>query len=103
MKTIGQQLNATEFPFELYDSNGNKIYFEGSNGYWIKREYDSKGNQVYFKSSSGYWEKKQYDSNGNEVYCEDSNGYIEDNRPKDTLDGRIIESDGKKYKLVKVE
>ena len=32
MKTIAQQLNVTEFPFETKDKNGNQIYCETSDG-----------------------------------------------------------------------
>jgi len=78
MKTIAQQLNVKEFPFRIKDKNGNKIYSE---------------------DSSGNWYKKEYDSNGNQIYWEDSRGYIEDNRPKG-CEGKVVEIDGKKYKLV---
>ena len=99
MKTIAQQLNVTEFPFSIKDKNGNEIYREDSNGFWIKREYDSNGNVIYRETSDGYWCKWEYDSNGNRIYFENYNGLIEDNRPKG-CDGRVIEVDGKKYKLV---
>ena len=33
MKTIAQQLNVTEFPFEIKDKNGNLTYFEDSTGW----------------------------------------------------------------------
>ena len=82
MKTIAQQLNIKSFPFEIKDANGNRIYFESSNGYWIKREYDTNGKEVYFENSDGYWWKREYDSNGKEVYYENSKGDIVDNRPK---------------------
>ena len=59
----------------VYDSNGNNIYFEDSNGYWEKREYDTNGNEIYRENSNDYWEKYQYDTNGqNEIYREDSDG-----------------------------
>ena len=58
-----------------YDSNNNEVYGEDSDGYWAKREYDSKNNQVYYESSDGYWIKTEFDSNNNEVYWEDSYGY----------------------------
>ena len=101
--TIAQQLKIKEFPFRIndskgkeiyyetsngywvkceYDSKGNEIYYETSNGYWAKREYDSKGNLIYWENSKGYWAKYEYDSDGNEIYWEDSNGAIIDNRPK---------------------
>ena len=102
-KTIAQQLNIKDFPFEIkdkngnqiyyddsngywekseYDQNGKQIYYEDSSGYWEKREYDQNGNQIYFEKSNGYWEKREYDQNGKIIYVENSNGYIEDNRPK---------------------
>ena len=120
MKTIAQQLNVTEFPFKIkdkngnliycensyeywskreYDSNGNEIYYENSNGSWDKREFDSNGNLTYFEDSAGYWYKNEYDSNGNKIYCENSYGKIIDNRPKG-CEGKVVEIDGKKYKLV---
>ena len=122
MKTIAQQLNVSEFPFEIkdkngkviycedstgywdkteFDSNGNAIYFENSNGYWVKSEYDSNGKVIYSEYSNGYWWEKEYDSNGNQIYFEDSDGYILDNRPKG-CEGKVVEIDGKKYKLTEV-
>ena len=74
MKTIAQQLNVKEFPFEIKDKNGNLTYVENSNGYWEKSEYDSNGKEIYYENSNGSWCKREYDSNGNEIYFEDSNG-----------------------------
>ena len=74
MKTIAQQLNIKDFPFEIKDKNGNKIYHEDSNGYWEKREYDSEERVIYYEDSTGYWYKSEYDSDGNEVYYENSRG-----------------------------
>ena len=80
MKTIAEQLNIKEFPFVIKDKNGNKIYWEDENGYWIKTEYDSKGNRIYLEDSYGFWIKTEYDSKGNRIYWEDSNGYKNDKR-----------------------
>jgi hypothetical protein len=44
-KTIAQQLNVTDFPFEIIDNQGNEIYFEDSCGYWSKSEYDAEGRE----------------------------------------------------------
>ena len=63
-----------------YDENGNEIYFENSEGFWVKREYDDRGNRIYYENSDGFWEKRQFDENGKLIYSEDSNGYIKDNR-----------------------
>ena len=41
------------------------------------------------------------DKNGNVIYCENSDGYIEDNRPK-SCEGKVVEIDGKKYKLTEL-
>ena len=120
MKTIAQQLNIKEFPFEINDKNGNEIYFENStgywwkhefdangnrlsyensNGYWCKYEYDSNGKEIYFENSNGGWYKYEYDSNGKEIYFENSNGVIRNNKPKPTCEGKVVEIEGKKYKL----
>jgi len=123
MKTIAQQLNVKEFPFEIKDKNGNQIYFENSegswlkrefdsngkeiyieysNGSWAKREFDSNGNEIYFLTSYGFWLKTEYDSNGNLIYYENSDGVVIDNRPKPSCEGKIVEIDGKKYQLKEV-
>lgn len=123
MKTIAQQLNITDFPFIINDTTGNRIYFEDSNGAWIKQEYNTNGYRIYYKDSNGYWYKreynskgnliyhersdgswckKEYDSNGNEIYYENSKGKIRDNRPKQSCDGKIVEIEGKKYKLTSI-
>lgn len=70
MKTIAQQLNITEFPFTIRDSNGNETYFETSCGYWAKIEFDSKGKQTYLENSIGY---------------------IKDTRIKDMTDSKLID------------
>ena len=67
---------------ELFDQNGNEIYYENSNGYWEKYEYDSNRSLIYHENSKGYWTKREYDSNGNQIYSETSEGKIVDNRPK---------------------
>lgn len=122
-QTIAQQLNIKDFPFVIKDKTGNQIYwensdgywhkseynpntqtikFENSNGYWSKREYDSRGFEIYFEDSDGLWFKREYDDKGKEIYFENSNGYIEDNRPKSSCENKIVEIDGKKYKLTKL-
>ena len=122
MKTIAQQLNIKDFPFEIKDKNGNQIYCENSKGHWCKWEYDSNGKEIYYENSNGLWSKWEYDSNGNEIYCkysdgswwkseydsngnrnywENSHGYIVDNRPKG-CEGEVVEIRGKKYKLIEV-
>jgi len=63
-----------------YDSNGNLIYREDADGFWIKYEYDANGNLIYREDADGFWIKYEYDTNNNEIYYEDSTGYIEDNR-----------------------
>ena len=76
--TIAKQLNAKKFPFELYDANGNVIYFETSDGFWCK---------------------SQRDSNGNVIYFEDSKGYIEDNRPKEYTHKELEQILGHKFTI----
>ena len=80
--TIAQQLKITEFPFEIKNSNGNQIYIENYEGYWVKYEYDANGKEIYSEDSDGYWVKYEYDANGKEIYSEDSRGRIVNNRPK---------------------
>jgi len=100
MKTIAQQLNVKEFPFEIRDSDGNQVYYEDSNGFWWKSDYNSQGKEIYSENSFGFWWKSEYDSQGKEIYFEDSKGTILDNRPK-PCEGKTVEIDGITYKLMK--
>jgi hypothetical protein len=83
MKTVAQILkhDFSKGSLSLYDSNGNLIYCEDSDGYWYKQEFDS---------------------NNNCIYLENSMGYIIDNRPKGSCNGKVVEIDGKKYQLKEV-
>jgi hypothetical protein len=111
-ETIAQFLNIKDFPFQIKDENGNEIYYEcsdrywikreyisngkeiyieNSHGYWTKREYDSNGNVIYSENSYGYWGKREYDSNGKEIYYEDSEGFIHDSRPKPVVEMTLQE------------
>ncbi len=82
-----------------YDAEGNRTYYENGDGYWRKSEYDDKGNEIYFEDSHGDWYKREYDAQGNETYFEDSVGYKEGTPRSQSCDGKVIEIDGKKYKL----
>ena len=104
MKTVAEQIKwdfKTNGNLEIKDKNGNQIYLEYSDGYWIKWEYDSKGNKIYIEISNVFWVKYEYDSQGNQIYYEDSKGEIIDNRPKSCEDKEIVIG-GEKFKLVKV-
>jgi len=81
-ETLAQFLKVKDFPFTIKDKNGKQIYFEDSNGFWIKREFDSNGNIIYLVDSTGFWVKTEYNSDENQIYYENSNGFIIDNRPK---------------------
>ena len=64
----------------VYDTQGNKIYYENSYGFWEKYKYDTNGNIIYYENSYGYWRKWEYDEQGKIIYYENSDGEIEDNR-----------------------
>ena len=81
--TLKKLLKNQEFPKELFDKNGNLIYWENSNGDLVKSEFDSNNNEIYYENSDGLWSKREYDSNNNRIYCEDSDGTIRGNRPKE--------------------
>ena len=111
------------FPIEIKDANGNKTYYENSNGYWYKYEYNADGMETYFDTSCGFWFKSEYDADGNETYCESSDGYWRmreyDSNGNETYfensigckkgtprsqscTGKVVEVDGKKYKLTEL-
>jgi hypothetical protein len=89
MKTIAQQLNVTDFPFEIKDKQERVIYFENSDEYWVKTEYDSSNNII----------------SNNIIYWQDSNGAIIDKRPKEAKiqynrPKEIITLNGIKYQRI---
>ena len=83
-QTIAQFLKVETFPFEINTENG--IYYENSNGFWVRNEYNSNGKLIYWESSTGSWIKREYDSNGKMIFYEDSDGIVHDNRPKPTVE-----------------
>ena len=85
-----------------YDARGNETYFEDSDGYWNKREYDANGNRTYYEKSNGFWWKCEYDGKGNLTYYETSDGYKKGTPQSQSCDGKVIEVDGKKYKLTEL-
>jgi hypothetical protein len=103
MKTIAQQLNIKEFPFEIRDKNGNEIYYEDSDGFWVKWEYDSRGNEIYCEDSDGLWVKREFDSRGNEIYCEDSDGRIIDRRTKEVTLEEVADKFGIDVRNLKIK
>ena len=113
---------AFDFPIEIKDADGNSTYYERIDGYWRRSEYDEKGNETYFENMSGHWSRYEYDENGKATYYEDSDGYwrrceydedgnrtyYEDSygykggTKRNSCDGKVIEVDGKKYKLTEL-
>jgi hypothetical protein len=87
MKTIAQQLKIKEFPFIIKNADGKLIYWETSDGYWVKREYAG-GKEIRWEDSTGYWEKMEW-ADGNRIYYENSYGVIIDNRPKTDIQKAI--------------
>ena len=63
---------------------------------------DANGNQTYYENSNGFWCKQEYDANGNETYCEDRDGPKRGTPRIQSCDGKVIEVDGKKYKLTEL-
>ena len=69
----------------IYDSNNNEIYYEDSDGFWVKSEYDSNNNLIYSEDSNGYWSKSEFDENKNLIYYENSDGFIRDYIPRNSI------------------
>ena len=84
------------------DDNGDETYYENSDSYWRRYERDVKGRPTYYENSNGFWRKREYDANGNVTYFEDSNGCKEGIPRSQSCDGKVIEIDGKKYKLTEL-
>jgi len=92
---------AFTFPIEIEDGNGNPTYYENSDDYWYRNEYNKNGNLTYYENSNDYWYRYEYDENGKQTYFEYSNGGKIGTRSS-SCDGKVIEIDGKKYKLTEL-
>ena len=62
------------FPIYIKDVEGNRTYYEDSDGLWSRWEYDANGNVTYYEDSNDYWRKSEYDVNGNLTYYETRSG-----------------------------
>ena len=93
---------AFTFPIEIKDANGNETYYEASTGFCIKSEYDANGNPTYYENSNDCWIKREYDAKGNETYYENSDGEKRGTPTSQSCAGKVIEVDGKKYKLTEL-
>tara|TARA_E500000178_G_scaffold284540_1_gene285820 strand:+ start:57558 stop:57902 length:345 start_codon:yes stop_codon:yes gene_type:complete len=90
------------FPIKIKNANGNETYHEDGSGFWFKCEYNANGNETYFENGNGFWVKREYDANGNETYFEDSDGVKRGQTRSQSCAGKVIEVDGKKYRLEEV-
>ncbi len=52
---------------KIESKNTKKIKYELDLdiGYWFNEEYDSRGNEIYYQTSEGYSYKKEYDNVAN--------------------------------------
>lgn len=67
--------NSQIHKYTYYDNGKIKTeYAESNNGWWNKISYDKMGKQTYWMSSDGYWEKAKYDTHGNCTFYQDSDG-----------------------------
>ena len=92
---------AFTFPIDIEDEKGNSTYYETSDGFWLRCEYDENGNLTYFEDSNGDWYQREYDESCNETYYEDSYG-LKKGTKRGSCSGKVIEIDGKKYKLIEL-
>ena len=53
MKTVAQIIHHKNFPLDIIDSDGNRIYCEAFDGFWWKRKLASNGKLIYLEYSTG--------------------------------------------------
>jgi hypothetical protein len=63
---------------------------------------DADCNPTYYETIDGFWSKREYDSNSHRTYYESSTGRKEGTPRSQSCAGKIIEVDGKKYKLTEL-
>ena len=55
------EADSNEYPIELFDKNGNRVYYQDSDGYFEKSEYDSHNKEKCFENSNGFRAKYKYE------------------------------------------
>ena len=90
------------FPIQIKDANGKETYYENRSGYWCRFEYDAKGNKTFYENSTGFWSKAEYDAKGNKTFYENSTGEKKETPKSKSCAGKVVEIDGKKYKLTEL-
>ena len=91
MKTTSKLIDGNLYE---YDSNGKVIHYKNSSGFEIWYDYDSNGKEIHYKNS-----------NGDEFWCDSKGNRItkkEFDKLKSGCDGKVVEIDGKKYRLTLV-
>ena len=91
METTSKIINGNLYE---YDSNGNLIHYKISTGFESWYDYDSNGKLIHVRSYNGF--ENWYDSKGNSItkkQFDKLNSYC---------NGKIIEVDGRKYRLTLV-
>ena len=85
-----------------YDDNGKLIHAKDSDGYETWQEYDVNGNMIHYKESNGHYK----DSNGIEEWYDSEGNFITkekfDRIHNSPCENKIVEIDGKKYKLTEI-
>ena len=41
--------------------NGNNIYYEDNDGYWVKQVYNQNNNRIYYENSDGVIRDRRYE------------------------------------------
>jgi len=57
--TIAQFLKVRDFPFHIKDKNDKVIYYEDSQGFWLKRECNAQGKESYTINSEEVWNRPE--------------------------------------------
>jgi hypothetical protein len=76
------EFEAKEFPLRLYNKDGKEIY-----------SCDLEGNESWH----------EYDEDGDLIYCHHSKSKNRGTPRSNSLEGKVVEIDGKKYKLKEVK
>ena len=105
----GYRLVVEEDCFKVYNNKDDKVYYEDSDGFWVKREYDENGNLIYYEDvlycedNGSYWFKREYDNNGKLIYYENSNGKIIDERTTELTLEQIADKFGVRAENLKIK
>lgn len=85
-----------KYPIIERDGDGRQLYYENALGDWCRSGYDTNGNHIFNETSDGFWWRRVYNKLGVITHYSDSTGIEQDEKTlpeKEKIAAAIIDDD----------